>query len=158
LRKYYPNEPKLRAKIDTALDWKTTLYNIISPIAYPKLKFSEFDKDKDTAARKTLNDLIWCVFINYFLNGNKFIGNDEPCIADFSIVAYFKMLDVTDVEVPNEVKEYVTRMDEGSQTQSYIQHFKISNNRKICNTRFIISYKFISIQEIVYKYTPYQIV
>jgi glutathione S-transferase len=111
---FYPSEPKLRGKIEMALDFRQlSLYKQIGNIAYPAMGFSQ-DKSTVEPAKTAIVEPLQ-ILCNYFLGANKFIGGDTPSIADFAIVPTFEFLRLAQFELPVDTKDKITK---------YIEDFK----------------------------------
>eukprot|EP01060_Flectonema_neradi_P026045 TRINITY_DN3489_c2_g2_i1.p1 TRINITY_DN3489_c2_g2~~TRINITY_DN3489_c2_g2_i1.p1 ORF type:complete len:276 (+),score=51.97 TRINITY_DN3489_c2_g2_i1:81-908(+) len=114
-RKFYPIDVVQRAHCEMCLDWRqTTFYPKVAEVAYPVLGFMEFPADTISAATEKLTnttDGIFKIFIDFFLNGKKFICGDDPTIADFSVVPCFAFIDVTDIEIPAAIQSYRERFN-----------------------------------------------
>jgi len=98
-RQYYPSDPKLRAKIETALDWRhLSWYKQVEAIAYPSLGFNQ-EHDKVAAGKEAIAEHVQ-VLAEYFIGANKFIGGSSPSIADMAIAPTLYFLQVAKYEFP----------------------------------------------------------
>jgi glutathione S-transferase len=110
LQQWYPIDPHVRGKIDTALDWRqTTLYQHTSTLGYPLFGWSS-DTSGDSAALVALEE-DWKI-LRYFLGGFPFIGGMHPCIADISILSAIKIIDCrTDIKIADDILSYIGRLE-----------------------------------------------
>ena len=120
----YPTEPAQRAMVDSAMFYLIgTLYPVLARATYPTLGFPQYagevgcsDADADlkaqavadaTAAIATPLD----AYHKFFLDGKRFIGGDNPCIADFRLCATLEFLNAIDYDLPGWAREYMSAME-----------------------------------------------
>jgi len=110
LQQWYPLDPHVRGKIDTALDWRqTTLYQKTTRLGYPQLGYSTDTSGQEEAMKGLEAD--WAV-LRYFLGGFPFIGGLHPSIADISILTAIKIIDCrNDIKIPEDMLTYVSRLE-----------------------------------------------
>ena len=124
LSKFYPTDPARRAMIDNAMFYLTgTLYPLVARATYPILGFpqypgevgaSEAGEAAKEAARKAADDAIaepLDVFHTFFMGKNRFIGGDQPSIADIRLAATLEFLAVIDYKLPAWATEYMKAME-----------------------------------------------
>jgi glutathione S-transferase len=71
------------------------------------------DEGKETA-RKAAEEAIPAileVYNQFFLADSPFIGGDEPSIADIRLASTLEFLAVTDLELPDWLKDYMQRVE-----------------------------------------------
>jgi glutathione S-transferase len=114
LTQFYPADPGERAMVDNALTRAT----------YPTLQFpqyagevgtSEADAEMKAKAQKdaeaALADPLEA-FRSFFLDDRKFVGGDEPSIADLRWVATLEFLRAIDYDFPAWTEDYMRRVEE----------------------------------------------
>jgi glutathione S-transferase len=124
LDQLYPREPARRAMVDSAMFYLIgTLYPLITRATYPALGFpqyagevgaSEADDEMKATAQRAAADAIaepLDVYRAFFLDGKRFIGGDEPSIADIRLAASLEFLRAIDYEMPEWAEEYMARME-----------------------------------------------
>ena len=100
LEQFYPSDPGERAMIDNAMFYLVgTFYPLLTRATYPALGFGQYpgevatsdaddemkakaQKDAEAALAEPLE-----VFRSFFLDGKRFIGGDNPSIADMRLAA-----------------------------------------------------------------------
>jgi glutathione S-transferase len=125
LDQFYPRDPGERAMVDSAMFYLIgTLYPLLARATYPTLNFpqyagevgtSEADdamkakaaKDAEAALAGPLD-----VYNTFFLGGRKFIGGDNPSIADMRFAATLEFLRAIDYDLPSWAEEYITNMED----------------------------------------------
>ena len=125
LDQFYPRDPGQRAMVDSAMFYLMgTLYPLIARATYPALGFGQYAgevatadvsdelkeqarKDAEAALEKPLE-----VYNTFFLDGKRFIGGDNPSIADMRFAATLEFLRAIDYEFPAWAEEYLARMEE----------------------------------------------
>jgi glutathione S-transferase len=125
LDQFYPRDPGERAMVDSAMFYLIgTLYPLLARATYPTLNFpqyagevgtSEADdamkakaaKDAEAALAGPLD-----VYDTFFLGGRKFIGGDNPSIADMRFAATLEFLRAIDYDLPSWAEEYITNMED----------------------------------------------
>ena len=125
LDRFYPTDPGERAMVDSAMFYLIgTLYPLVARATYPTLGFpqypgevatSEAGDDLKAKAQQDATDAIAApldVFHSFFLDGKRFIGGDDPSIADFRFAATLEFLRAIEYEFPAWAEEYMARMEE----------------------------------------------
>jgi glutathione S-transferase len=125
LERFYPSDPGERAMIDSAMFYLIgTLYPLVARATYPKLGFPQYPgevatSDADDAmkekARQDAEDALaepLDVYRQFFLEGKRFIGGDEPSIADFRLAATLEFLRAIDYDFPSWAEEYMHAMEQ----------------------------------------------
>jgi glutathione S-transferase len=125
LTQFYPADPGERAMVDNAMFYLIgTLYPLVARATYPTLGFAQYPgevatsaaddemkaqaaKDAEAAIAEPLD-----VYRAFFLNGKKFIGGEQPSIADFRLAATLEFLRAIDYDFPTWLEDYMTRMEE----------------------------------------------
>jgi glutathione S-transferase len=124
LERFYPADPGRRAMVDSAMFYLTgTLYPLVARATYPALGFpqyagevatSEADDAMKAKAQQDATDALahpLDAFHRFFLDGQRFIGGDEPSIADIRLAATLEFLRAIDYELPAWAEEYMTAME-----------------------------------------------
>jgi glutathione S-transferase len=125
LDQFYPSDPGKRAMVDNAMFYLVgTLYPLLTRATYPTLGFPQYPGEVATSeaddamkakaqqeAEAALADPL-DVYNTFFLDGKKFIGGDNPSIADFRFAATLEFLRAIDYPFPAWAEEYMTRMEE----------------------------------------------
>jgi glutathione S-transferase len=87
--------------------------------------------DAEAALAKPLE-----VYKTFFLDGKRFIGGDNPSIADMRFAATLEFLRAIDYEFPAWAEEYLSRMEEAlgeaytepaTDVRGYVEHVKSQN-------------------------------
>jgi glutathione S-transferase len=125
LERFYPTDPGERAMVDSAMFYLIgTLYPVLARATYPVLGFPQYageaatsEADDDTKARaradaeaalaKPLD-----VYREFFLAGKRFIGGDQPTIADIRLAATLEFLRAIDYDLPDWAEDYMSAMEE----------------------------------------------
>jgi glutathione S-transferase len=120
----YPTDLTKRAMVDSANFYTMSiLYPLVARATYPRLSFAGYpgevatseasSKDKETARKAAEAALpgILDVYRDFFLADGDFIGGDKPSIADIRLVCTLEFLAVTDIELPDWLKEYTERVE-----------------------------------------------
>jgi len=121
---FYPTDPGERAMVDNAMFYLIgTFYPLLTRATYPTLGFPQYpgevgtsDADDEAKARAqkdaeaALADPLE-VFHTFFMDGKRFIGGDEPSIADIRLAATLEFLRAIDYEFPAWAEEYMTAME-----------------------------------------------
>jgi glutathione S-transferase len=125
LDRFYPRDPGQRAMVDSAMFYLIgTLYPVLARATYPTLGFPQYagetatsdasdetkaqaQKDAEAALAHPLD-----VYRSFFLGGKRFIGGDEPSIADIRFAATLEFLRAIDYEFPAWAEEYMARIEE----------------------------------------------
>jgi glutathione S-transferase len=124
LERFYPADPGRRAMVDSAMFYLTgTLYPLVARATYPALGFpqyagevatSEADEAMKAKAQRDATDALahpLDAFRRFFLDGRRFIGGDEPSIADIRLAATLEFLRAIDYEFPAWAEEYMTAVE-----------------------------------------------
>jgi glutathione S-transferase len=120
----YPTDLTKRAMVDSANFYTMSiLYPLVARATYPRLSFAGYpgevatseasDEDKETARKAAEAALpgILDVYRDFFLADGDFIGGDKPSIADIRLVCTLEFLAVTDIALPDWLKEYTERVE-----------------------------------------------
>jgi glutathione S-transferase len=125
LDRLYPADPAQRAMVDSAMFYLVgTLYPLLARATYPTLGFPQYAgeaatsdaddevkakaaRDAEAALEKPLD-----VYHEFFLAGKKFIGGDQPTIADIRLAATLEFLRSIDYDFPAWAEEYMVAMEE----------------------------------------------
>jgi glutathione S-transferase len=120
----YPTDLTKRAMVDSANFYTMSiLYPLVARATYPRLSFAGYpgevatseasEEDKETARKAAEAALpgILDVYRDFFLADGDFIGGDKPSIADIRLVCTLEFLAVTDIELPDWLKEYTERVE-----------------------------------------------
>ena len=125
LTQFYPADPGERAMVDNAMFYLIgTFYPLLTRATYPTLQFpqyagevgtSEADAEMKAKAQKdaeaALADPLEA-FRSFFLDDRKFIGGDDPSIADLRWVATLEFLRAIDYDFPAWTEDYMRRVEE----------------------------------------------
>jgi glutathione S-transferase len=124
LSQFYPEDPARRAMVDSAMFYLIgTLYPLVARATYPALGFPQYpgevgssDADAETkavaqqAAEAALAEPL-DVYRAFYLDGKRFIGGDQPSIADIRLAATLEFLNGIDYDLPAWTKEYMSAME-----------------------------------------------
>ena len=124
LSSLYPTDLERRSLVDSANFYTLSiLYPLVARATYPRLSFSGYpgevatsdatDEGKETA-RKAAEEAIPAileVYNQFFLADSPFIGGEEPSIADIRLASTLEILAVTDLELPDWLKDYMQRVE-----------------------------------------------
>jgi glutathione S-transferase len=124
LDQFYPTDPGERAMADSAMFYLTgTLYPLVARATYPTLGFPQYagevatsEADDDMKA-KAQQDAIEALahpldaYRAFFLDGRKFIGGDNPSIADIRLAATLEFLRAIDYELPGWAEDFMSAME-----------------------------------------------
>jgi glutathione S-transferase len=124
LERLYPVDPGRRAMVDSAMFYLTgTLYPLVARATYPALGFPQYPgevatSDADQAmkakAQKDAADALahpLDAFHSFYLDGQRFIGGDEPSIADIRLAATLEFLRAIDYDFPAWAEEYMAAVE-----------------------------------------------
>ena len=124
LDQFYPTDPGRRAMVDNAMFYLIgTFYPLLARATYQTLGFPQYAgevatseagdemkakaaKDAETALAEPLD-----VFHSYFMDGQRFIGGDQPSIADIRLAATLEFLRAIDYPFPDWAEEYMSAME-----------------------------------------------
>src|SRR4051812_42852465 len=125
LDRFYPTDPGRRAMVDNAMFYLIgTLYPLLARATYPTLNFGQYPGEVGTSAAdgamkaKAQQDAQAAlaepldVYRTFFLAGQRFIGGDQPSIADIRLAATLEFLRAIDYEFPAWADEYMARIEE----------------------------------------------
>ena len=124
LDRFYPTDPGERAMVDNAMFYLIgTFYPLLTRATYPTLGFPQYpgevgtsDADDEAKARAqkdaeaALADPLE-VFHTFFMDGKRFIGGDQPSIADIRLAATLEFLRPIDYPFPAWAEEYMSAME-----------------------------------------------
>jgi glutathione S-transferase len=120
----YPTEPARRAMVDNAMFYLIgTLYPLLARATYPTLGFPQYagevatsdaddamkaqaQRDAEAALAEPLD-----VYRSFFLDGQEFIGGDQPSIADIRLAATLEFLRAIDYSLPEWAEAYMSRIE-----------------------------------------------
>jgi glutathione S-transferase len=125
LDRFYPTDPAERAMVDNAMFYLIgTVYPLIARATYPTLGFPQYagevatseasDELKAQAQRDAITALAEPleVYNTFFLAGRRFIGGDQPSIADIRLAATLEFLRAIDYDLPAWAEEFMAAMEE----------------------------------------------
>ena len=146
LERFYPTDPAERAMIDSAMFYLIgTLYPLVARATYGALAFPHYPGEvghSDAAdelkaiAQQVSQDAVaepLDVYRAFFLDGKRFIGGDQPSIADIRLAATLEFLNAIDYEFPEWAAEYMQAMENelgeaylepAGDVRGYISHVK----------------------------------
>jgi glutathione S-transferase len=146
LEHLYPSDPGHRAMNDSAMFYLIgTLYPLLARATYATLSFPGYPGEvgtseaNDELKAKAQQDATAAlaepidVYRAFFLNGRRFIGGDQPSIADIRFAASLEFLRAIDYEFPQWVEDYLAAMEEtlgdaytepAGDVRGYIQHVR----------------------------------
>jgi glutathione S-transferase len=131
LDRLYPTDPGERAMVDSAMFYLIgTLYPLVARATYPTLGFPQYagevgtseadeamkakaQKDAEAAIAEPLE-----AYRLFYLDDRKFIGGDEPSIADIRLAATLEFLRAVDYDFPAWAEEYMSAV-EGALGEAY---------------------------------------
>ncbi len=124
LERFYPADPGRRAMVDSAMFYLTgTLYPLVARATYPVLGFPQYagevatSEADDAMKAKAQQDSVDALahpleaYRKFFLDGQRFIGGEEPSIADIRLAATLEFLRAIDYELPAWAEEFMTAME-----------------------------------------------
>jgi glutathione S-transferase len=125
LDRLYPTDPGERAMIDSAMFYLVgTVYPLVARATYPTLGFPQYAGEVATSAAddamkvRAQDDAATALaapleaYRAFFLDGKRFIGGEEPSIADIRLAATLEFLRAIDYEFPAWAEEYMAAMEE----------------------------------------------
>jgi glutathione S-transferase len=120
LERFYPTDPGRRAMVDSAMFYLTgTLYPLLARATYPVLGFPQYagevatSEADDAMKAKAQQDATEALaqpldaYNKFFLEGERFIGGDEPSIADIRLAATLEFLRAIDYELPQWAEDFL---------------------------------------------------
>jgi glutathione S-transferase len=125
LTQFYPADPGERAMVDNAMFYLIgTFYPLLTRATYPTLQFPQYPGEVGTSeadagmkakaqkdAEAALADPLEA-FRSFFLDDRKFIGGDQPSIADLRWVATLEFLRAIDYDFPAWTEDYMRRVED----------------------------------------------
>jgi glutathione S-transferase len=124
LDRFYPTAPGDRAMVDSAMCYLlATLYPLITRATYPTLGFPQYAgevgaSDADDAAKAEAQQAATAAlaepleaYRTFFLDGRRFIGGDQPSIADIRLAASLEFLRAIDYPDPGWIEDYIAAME-----------------------------------------------
>jgi glutathione S-transferase len=124
LDRFYPTDPGERAMVDSAMFYLIgTMYPLVARATYPTLGFPQYagevgtsdaDDDMKAQAQKDAEGALATpleAYRAFFLEGKRFIGGDEPSIADIRLAATLEFLRAIDYDFPAWAEEYMSAME-----------------------------------------------
>ena len=124
LDRFYPTDPGERAMVDSAMFYLIgTMYPLVARATYPTLGFPQYagevgtsdaDEDMKAQAQKDAEAALATpleAYRAFFLEGRRFIGGDQPSIADIRLAATLEFLRAIDYDFPAWAEEYMTAME-----------------------------------------------
>ena len=124
LDQFYPRDPGERAMVDSAMFYLIgTVYPLLAR-ATPDARLTQYageaaTSDADDAVKaKAAKDAEAAlagpleVYNTFFLAGRKFIGGDNPSIADMRFAATLEFLRAIDYELPAWAEDYIGNMED----------------------------------------------
>ena len=125
LERFYPSDPAQRAMIDNAMFYLIgTVYPLVARATYPTLGFPQYagevatseasDELKAQAQRDAIAALAEPleVYNTFFLAGKRFIGGEQPSIADIRLAATLEFLRAIDYDLPAWAEEFMAAMEQ----------------------------------------------
>jgi glutathione S-transferase len=121
----YPDDPGERAMVDNAMFYLIgTFYPLLTRATYPTLQFPQYPGEVGTSdaddelkakaqkdAEAALADPLEA-FRSFFLEGRKFIGGDQPSIADIRWAATLEFLRAIDYDFPAWTEDYMRSVED----------------------------------------------
>jgi glutathione S-transferase len=124
LDRFYPTDPGERAMVDSAMFYLIgTLYPLVARATYPTLEFPQYageaatsdaDDEVKAKAQKDAEAAIAMpleAYRAFFLDGKRFIGGDEPSIADIRLAVTLEFLRAIEYEFPAWAEEYMEAVE-----------------------------------------------
>jgi glutathione S-transferase len=124
LDQFYPTDPGRRAMVDSAMFYLTgTLYPLVARATYPSLGFPQYagevatSEADDAMKAKAQQDAIEALahpleaYRGFFLEGQQFIGGDQPSIADIRLAATLEFLRAIDYPLPDWTEEFMSNVE-----------------------------------------------
>jgi glutathione S-transferase len=146
LERFYPSDPARRAMIDSAMFYLIgTLYPLVARATYPALGFPQYPGEvgasdapdaKKQEARKAAADAIaepLEVFRTFFMGDKRFIGGDQPSIADIRLASTLEFLAAIDYPLPGWTRDFLSAMEKtlgkaysepAADVRGYVGHVK----------------------------------
>jgi len=147
LDRFYPTDPGERAMTDSAMFYLVgTLYPLVARATYPTLGFPQYAGEVATAEAaddemkaKAAKDAEAAIAVPleayraFFLEGRRFIGGEQPSIADMRLAATLEFLRAIDYPFPDWAEEYMRAMEAelgdaysepAAQVRGYVEQMK----------------------------------
>jgi glutathione S-transferase len=125
LERFYPTDPGRRAMVDSAMFYLVgTVYPLLARATYPALQFGQYPGETATSgasdelkaqARKDAEAALATpleVYRTFFFDGQRFIGGDDPSIADIRFAATLEFLRAIDYKLPQWAEDFMRAMEE----------------------------------------------
>jgi glutathione S-transferase len=125
LERFYPADPGERAMVDSAMFYLIgTLYPLLARATYPTLHFPQYagevatsQADEELKAQAQQDAIAGLaepldVYRAFFLDGKRFIGGEQPSIADIRLAATLEFLRAIDYDFPAWAEDFMTAMEE----------------------------------------------
>jgi glutathione S-transferase len=126
LDQFYPRDPAERAMVDSAMFYLIgTVYPLLARATYPALGFPQYAgevataesaddemKAKARADAEAALEVPLEAYRKHFLAGRRFIGGDQPSIADIRLAASLEFLHAVDYRFPQWLSEYMSAVEE----------------------------------------------
>jgi glutathione S-transferase len=127
----YPTDPGRRAMVDSAMFYTVgTLYPLIGRATYPTLGFPQYPGEvgsseaDDAVKEQAVADATEALAVpleayrSFFLDGKRFIGGEEPSIADIRLAVSLEFLRSIDYDFPAWAEEFMSAV-EGTLGEAY---------------------------------------
>ena len=146
LEQFYPSDPAERAMVDSAMFYLTgTFYPLVGRATYPVLGFPQYagevatsaaDDELKAQARRDAEAALaepLEAFHSFFLDGRRFVGGDQPSIADIRWAVTLEFLRAIDYAFPAWAEEYMSAVEgalgdaysePAADVRGYIAHVK----------------------------------
>lgn len=131
LDRFYPEDPGRRAMVDSAMFYLIgTFYPLVTRATYPALGFPQYpgevgssdagEEMKEQAQQDAVAALAGPleVYRVFFLDGQPFIGGDEPSIADIRLAVTLEFVRAIDYDFPAWAEDYMAAV-EGALGEAY---------------------------------------
>jgi glutathione S-transferase len=120
----YPTDPGQRAMVDSAMFYLIgTVYPLLARATYPTLQFPQYagevgcsGADDELKAQAQIDATAALAkpleaYRAFFLAGKRFIGGDQPSIADIRFAATLEFLAAIDYDLPAWARDYMSEME-----------------------------------------------
>jgi glutathione S-transferase len=123
LEQFYPSDPGRRAMVDSAMFYLIgTLYPLLARATYPVLGFPQYAGEAATSgasdeikaqaradAEAALAEPLEA--FRFFMEGRRFMGGDNPSIADIRLAATLEFLKAIDYDFPAWTTDYMAAVE-----------------------------------------------